>query len=147
MLLLEWTAMAALCGCGPAHAGLVVRMDMAQAGGFGKHVGQVVITETPSGVVFCPALSDLAPGPHGIRLHENPRCDATAKDGKGVPGELPALQVDANGRALQPVLAPRLTLAQLRGRSLTIHAGGDAHADGAAAPGSGAARLACGVIR
>ncbi len=55
--------------------------------------------------------------------------------------------MDAEGRAQQPVLAPRLRrLAEIQGRSLMIHAGGDNHADHPAPLGGGGARVACGVI-
>jgi len=45
------------------------------------------------------------------------------------------------------VLAPRLKLADLPGRSLMVHAGGDNHADHPAPLGGGGARVACGVIQ
>ena len=51
------------------------------------------------------------------------------------------------GVANNPVLAPRLKMADLRGRSLMIHAGGDNHADHPAPLGGGGPRVACGVIQ
>ena len=62
-------------------------------------------------------------------------------------GDLPPLFVDAEGSATQPVLAPRLKMSDLTGRSLMLHAGGDNHADHPAVLGGGGARIACGVIR
>jgi Cu-Zn family superoxide dismutase len=38
-------------------------------------------------------------------------------------GDLPVLVVDNQGNATQPVTAPHLTVAQIRGRSVMIHAG------------------------
>ena len=66
--------------------------------------------------------------------------------GKGHLGDLPALKVDASGKATTPVLAPRLKLAQLSGHSLMIHAGGDNYSDSPEKLGGGGARIACGVM-
>jgi Cu-Zn family superoxide dismutase len=67
-------------------------------------------------------------------------------DDGGHLGNLPALVVDNDGNATMPVLAPRLKLADLQGRSLMIHAGGDNHADHPAPLGGGGPRTACGVV-
>ncbi len=53
--------------------------------------------------------------------------------GDGNLGDLPALVVASDGSATMPVLAPRLKLADVRGRALMVHAGG--------------ARIGGGVIR
>lgn len=66
--------------------------------------------------------------------------------GDGHLGDLPVLFVDADGRANQPVLAPRLTLKRMRGHSLMMHAGGDNHHDHPMSLGGGGARMACGVV-
>jgi Cu-Zn family superoxide dismutase len=140
--------------------------------GVGAPAGTVTITETSHGVVFTPALTGLPPGLHGFHVHEVGNCEAAKKDGKlvaglaagghydpagskhhGLPwgdghlGDLPALYVDNAGAATNPVLAPRLKLAELKGRALMVHAGGDNHSDHPAALGGGGARLACGVIK
>lgn len=157
---------------GAAQAGITVQMSTVDEKGIGKPVGQVVITETPYGLVFSPALAGLPPGLHGFHVHENPSCEPGKKDGKMVPalaagghydpaatkrhglpwgdghlGDLPALFVDAMGKANNPVLAPRLKIADLKGRSLMVHAGGDNHADHPAPLGGGGARLLCGVMQ
>jgi Cu-Zn family superoxide dismutase len=67
--------------------------------------------------------------------------------GDGHLGDLPALYVDANGAANNPVLAPRLKMADLKGRALMVHVGGDNHADHPAALGGGGGRMVCGVIQ
>jgi Cu-Zn family superoxide dismutase len=54
--------------------------------------------------------------------------------------------VDANGRATQAVLAPRLKLAFIMGKAVMIHAGGDNYADKPEKLGGGGARIACGII-
>lgn len=150
---------------------ITVQMHLVDAKGASGRVGQVSITESKYGLVFSPSLKGLAPGSHGFHLHQNPSCDPLEKDGKMVPalaagghydprdskrhdapwgdghlGDLPALFVDAEGNATQPVLAPRLKAADLAGRSLIVHAGGDNHADHPAPLGGGGARVVCGVI-
>ncbi|HEY5801312.1 MAG TPA: superoxide dismutase [Cu-Zn] SodC [Burkholderiaceae bacterium] len=154
-----------------AMADTTVTMNVANETGQGKTVGTVVASETAHGVVFTPALAGLPPGMHGFHVHENASCAAADKDGKptaalaagghldpkgskrhGTPwgdghlGDLPALYVDAAGNAAHPVLAPRLKLADLKGRSLMIHAGGDNHADHPAPLGGGGGRMVCGVF-
>jgi Cu-Zn family superoxide dismutase len=163
---------ATLSLCGAAQADITVQMSTVDEKGIGEAVGQVVISETPYGIVFSPSLAGLPPGLHGFHVHENPSCEPKEKDGKmvaalaagghydpaasrrhGLPwadghlGDLPALFVDAMGNANYPVLAPRLKITDVRGRSLMVHAGGDNHADHPAPLGGGGARLACGVIQ
>ena len=160
-----------LCA-GSAMADTTVQLSMVDANGVGSSVGQVSISESKYGMVFAPALKGLPPGTHGFHLHQSPSCDAKEKDGKmvsalaagghydpldtkhhGTPwgeghlGDLPALFVDAEGNASQPMLAPRLKVADIAGRSLMVHVGGDNHADHPAPLGGGGARMACGVIK
>lgn len=155
-----------------AMADTTLQMSMVDAKGIGASIGQVVISESKYGLVFTPALKGLFPGMHGFHLHQNPSCDAKEKDGQMVPalaagghydpsdskrhdtpwgnghlGDLPALYADAGGNASQPVLAPRLKAADIAGRSLMVHTGGDNHADHPAPLGGGGARMACGVIK
>jgi len=166
---------AALLGasCALANAAdLKVAMKMATEKGEGLDVGTVTISETQYGLVFTPALSGLPAGLHGFHVHENGSCGPNQKDGKTVPagaagghldpaktgkhgqpwgeghlGDLPALSVDDKGNAGNPVLAPRLKLADVKGKALMVHAGGDNHADHPAPLGGGGGRIACGVIQ
>lgn len=155
-----------------AHADVAAEMNAVDAKGVGKSLGTVAVSESAYGLVFTPALSGLPPGAHGFHVHENGSCEAKENDGKMVPalaagghldpagtkrhglpwgdghlGDLPALFVDANGGASNPVLAPRLKMADLKGRSLMIHIGGDNHADHPAPLGGGGARIVCGVFK
>lgn len=149
-----------------------VTLKAASAAGEGAELGTVRIVETAYGLAFYPQLSGLTPGVHGFHVHEKPSCAPAAnKDGAMVPalaagghydpagsgkhgepwgdghlGDLPPLLVGADGMAHRPVLGPRLKLADVLGRSLMIHAGGDNHADHPAPLGGGGARVACGVI-
>jgi Cu-Zn family superoxide dismutase len=124
------------------------------------------------GIVLIPNLSGLPPGLHGFHVHENPSCAPAEKEGKMVAGlaagghydpagtgrhegpygnghlgDLPALYVDPDGKATQPVLAPRIKIKDLKGRTLMIHAGGDNYSDVPQKLGGGGARIACGVVK
>ena len=158
--------------CAAAQADTGVPMNLVDENGVGKEIGKVTIRPSQYGLVLIPELTDLSPGVHGFHMHENPSCEPKEKDGKKVPalaagghndpagakrhgapwgdghqGDLPALYVDATGNANLPVLAPRVKMADLKGRSLMIHAGGDNYADLPDPLGGGGARIACGVIK
>ena len=55
--------------------------------------------------------------------------------------------MNSDGMATMPMLAPRLKVSDLKGRSLMIHAGGDNYSDMPAPLGGGGARVACGVAQ
>ncbi len=165
-----WVLLLAFGGVQAAE--LKVPMHAVQADGIGNPVGEISIRESEYGLVFSPHLEGLDSGLHGFHLHEYPMCGPGEKDGMSVPalaagghydpadtgrhglpwgdghlGDLPPLFVAADGTATHPVLAPRLRrLADVAGRALVIHQGGDNHADEPAALGGGGARVACGVI-
>lgn len=163
-------SLALACGLAAA-AELSVPMNAVDASGAARPVGAVRIVETAYGLVFYPSLNGLTPGLHGFHVHENPSCAPGTQGGNAVAalaagghldpqgtkkhgepwgdghlGDLPALVVAADGSASNPVLAPRLKLADVQNRSLMVHAGGDNHADHPAPLGGGGARVACGVI-
>jgi Cu-Zn family superoxide dismutase len=155
-----------------AKAEITVPMNLVNENGIGNTVGQIIISESKYGLVFTPALNGLPPGLHGFHIHQNPDCSAKEKDGKMVPalaagghydpektnqhgfpwggghlGDLPPLFVDMNGNAVQPVLAPRLKIADIKGRSIIIHLGGDNHSDHPAPLGGGGIRIVCGILQ
>jgi Cu-Zn family superoxide dismutase len=138
----------------------------------GKDIGKIKVEPSKFGTIFTPDLTDLTPGIHGVHVHQNPDCGPAEKDGKTVPGlaagghydpdgaghhagpygdghlgDLPALYVDAEGTATQPVLAPRIRISDLKGHSLVIHAGGDNYSDHPKKLGGGGARMACGIVK
>jgi Cu-Zn family superoxide dismutase len=155
-----------------AHAAEVtVKLNIAEPTGTGAAVGTVRIVETNYGLAFYPNLTGLPAGLHGFHVHENASCAPAVKDGVSVAalaagghfdplgakhhgepwgdghlGDLPPLYVSADGMASNPVLAPRLKLADVMHHPLMVHVGGDNHSDSPAALGGGGARLACGVI-
>jgi superoxide dismutase, Cu-Zn family len=160
-----------LCA-GNAFAQTKIQMHTVDTKGVGTGIGEVSVTESKYGLVLTPSLKGLSPGMHGFHLHQNPSCEPQEEKGKmvaaraagghydpadskrhGAPwgdghlGDLPALYVDDKGNANQPVLAPRLKMADLAGRSLMIHTGGDNYSDQPEPLGGGGARVACGVIK
>jgi len=151
---------------------ITVKMSLVTDQGSGKEIGTVTASDSKYGLILTPQLSDLAPGLHGFHVHDKPDCSHAMKEGKAVPalaagghydpantgkhegpygnghlGDLPALYAAADGKATLSVLAPRLKVADLKGRSLMIHAGGDNYADTPAPLGGGGARTACGVFK
>jgi Cu-Zn family superoxide dismutase len=154
-----------------ARADITIPMQLVDDAGGMKPAGQIVASESKYGTVFTPMLQGLPPGLHGFHIHENPSCATKDKDGKpvaalaagghfdpektgkhGLPwgdghlGDLPPIYVDSSGMAMNPVLGPRVKLADLAGHSLMIHAGGDNHSDHPMPLGGGGARIACGVV-
>lgn len=121
--------------------------------GIGKKIGTISFQDSDKGLIITPALADLPSGTRGFHIHENPSCAPAVKDGKpgaalaagshynpnqaphhGTPttghlGDLPALVVDNTGVATTAVIAPRLKLADIQGRAIMIHAGGDNYSD------------------
>jgi len=149
----------------------VVEIRAAEPSGPGAVLGTVTIKATPYGTLFTPNLSGLTPGVHGFHVHEHPNCAPMDKDGKPVPslgagghydpaktgkhlgpygdghlGDLPPLVVDAQGKSTLPVLAPRLKITDVKGRSLMVHAGGDNFSDQPEPLGGGGPRIGCGVV-
>ena len=133
-------------------------------------IGEVVAIKTAYGVAFYPNLKGLEPGVHGFHVHANPDCGLNEKglgmkagghfdpkntgshsapwDDNGHFGDLPALAVNPDGTATNPVLAPKIKeLSEIKNHSLMIHVGGDNHSDNPKALGGGGARAACGVIK
>lgn len=159
--------------CATANAAdTKVTLKMATEKGEDAAIGTVTISESKYGLVFTPELKDLPAGIHGFHVHANGSCAPNQQDGKTVPagaagghldphktnkhgtpwgdghlGDIPALFVDAKGMASYPVLAPRLKMADVKGKALMVHAGGENHADHPAPLGGGGARMACGVIQ
>jgi superoxide dismutase, Cu-Zn family len=141
--------------------------------GIGAPVGTAQLSDSDHGLRLAVEVSGLTPGEHGFHLHEHGSCEPAANaegqmvaalaagghydpdgtgrhagpEGEGHLGDLPALEADADGRAAVELIAPRLTVADARGRALVIHAGGDNYSDEPAPLGGGGARVACGVVQ
>jgi Cu-Zn family superoxide dismutase len=156
-------------GAGTATA----TVNSISATGIGESLGTVTFTDSAGGLLITPKLSGLPAGEHGFHIHEKRDCGPGVNQGKpaagfaagghydpahtkkhlgpfstaGHRGDLPVLMVDAQGNATQVVTAPHLTVAEIRGRSVMIHAGGDNYSDTPLPLGGGGARIACGVIK
>ena len=156
-----------------AFADYKVEMRSISAQGIGPSLGSVTLSEDKSGgVTFKPSLKGLPAGQRGFHVHEAASCGPGVKDGKpsagesagphwdpdkaakhGAPkggghrGDVPALEVASDGSASKAVTAPRLKLADLAGKSLMIHAGGDNYSDNPKPNGGGGDRIACGLIK
>jgi superoxide dismutase, Cu-Zn family len=148
-------------------------VDSIDATGVGAPLGTVTFTDSAQGLVITPKLYRLRPGEHGFHIHDKGDCGVGMNQGKpaagfaagghydpahtkkhlgplstaGHRGDLPVLVVDSRGDATEAVTAPHLTVEQIRGRSVMIHAGGDNYSDIPAPLGGGGARIACGVIK
>ena len=166
-----------LTGCALAATAYAdeIRIDIhaINADGVGESVGAVTATDGENGLTLTPDLAGLPTGEHGFHIHQNPSCDPAEKEGSMVAGlsagghydpegtsvhkgpqaegghlgDLPKLVVADDGTATTPVMAPRLTVADIKGRAIMIHAHGDNYSDDPKPLGGGGARIACGVIK
>jgi Cu-Zn family superoxide dismutase len=149
------------------------KIDSITATGIGGPLGMVSFVDSPQGLIITPQLSGLPPGEHGFHIHDKGDCGPGMNRGKaaagfaagghydpahtkkhlgpistaGHRGDLPFLVVDSKGDATGAVTAPHLTVQQIRGRSIMIHAGGDNYSDTPLPLVGGGARIACGVIK
>src|SRR3954470_2613822 len=159
---------------GARAADLTATMYRISTSGTGEAVGTVTISGGGGGVVFTTDLGGLPAGQHGLHVHANGDCGPGPNDaglvvaggaagghwdpegtkqhrgpqGGGHLGDLPALDVGADGTAKERLPAPRITdLDRLKGHALVIHAGGDNYADQPLPLGGGGGRIACVLIR
>lgn len=151
-----------------------VTINKIDASGVGEAIGTLALRDTRHGLFIEPKLTGLPPGPHGFHIHQNPNCGpgpgannqpapGMAAGGHYDPkstgkhrgphtddshlGDLPVLVVETNGTASLPVIAKRLKVSDVVGRSIMIHAGGDNFDDQPAPLGGGGGRIACGLIK
>ena len=149
---------------------LEVTMNRIDENGRGEMIGTVTVQDTDQGLVMYPNLSGLPEGEHGFHLHSNGSCDPGENAdgvavaglgagghwdpdstnqhlgpfGNGHRGDLSRLIVDADGKTNTSVVAPRLSIKDLSGKALIVHAGVDTYSD-TPPLGGGGARMACGV--
>jgi Cu-Zn family superoxide dismutase len=155
-----------------AHAeSLTIAVNAVSPQGVGASMGTITFEDSAKGLSISPKLSGISAGDHGFHIHENPDCGAKEKDGAmvaalaagphfdphhsgkhlgphggGHKGDLPKLVADADGHVGGTFVVEGLHLADIRGRSVMIHAGGDNYSDAPAPLGGGGARVGCGVI-
>jgi Cu-Zn family superoxide dismutase len=153
-------------------ADLTVTMHKTTPDGTSENVGTITVVGSNAGAVFRLDLHGLPPGPHGFHVHENGSCDPTllngtripggaagshfdpdhtgkhsGPDGEGHLGDLPVLEVKADGTAKQTLTAPHIKdMEPLKRRAVVIHSGGDNYSDTPSLLGGGGGRMACGVV-
>ena len=162
--------LSALAACGDGKEA-TANIHAISAAGVGDMIVTVRAHDGAEGLVMEIEIAGLAPGPHGLHVHENGDCGPGLKDGQTVAGlaagghydpqatgvhegpkgaghlgDLPVLIADGSGMAAAVIVAPRLSVADIRGRALVIHEGGDNFSDSPAPLGGGGARIACGVV-
>jgi Cu-Zn family superoxide dismutase len=148
---------------------MTVEINRISASGAGEKIGSVVVAEGKNGVSFKVSVKGLPAAQRGFHVHEKGDCGPGMKDGKmeagiaagdhydpdghkshkgpkgkGHKGDLPLLKGNAAGIE-QTVVAPRLKIADVKGRALVIHEGGDNYSDNPE-NGGGKGRVACGVV-
>lgn len=146
-------------------ASVKIPMHLVLKGDHDQYIGYVLAEDTQYGLLLMPHLSNLPAGVHGFHVHVRPSCKDhgmaagghldplhTGKhlgpyNAQGHLGDLPVLIVDKQGQAKLPILAPRLTVKDIRHHALMVHEGGDNYSDEPKPLGGGGARLACGVIK
>ncbi len=156
--------------CLPALAETArVEMHKITASGVEDKIGTIALADEERGLVLTVTVKGIPAGTHGFHVHQNGNCGPGEKDGraqagiaagdhfdpnstkshmgpdgKGHKGDLPALDISESKKEFA-VVAPHLKLADIRGRALIIHEGGDTYSDSPEA-GGGKGRIACGVI-
>ncbi len=147
------------------QAEATVRLHLVSKTEDGEFIGTVAARNTEvvvdgvkeHALMLVPKLAGLPPGPHAFRLYSNANCGPAEEDDVMVAGlgagtylmaeqngkayrshlgNLPDLVVTDDGKAEEGVILPRMTLADLLNRSITIHTERD----------DTSPRLACGVI-
>ena len=167
------TASLLLASAAQASDSMEIDIHAVSADGTGETIGSITLEDTDHGLLLTPDLSGLEPGVHGFHVHKNPSCEAQENDsghmtaalyagghydpeeteshdgpyGDGHLGDLPVLNVDEDGNATLPVLAPRLSVEEVQSRSIMIHEGGDNYSDDPEALGGGGSRVACGIVK
>jgi Cu-Zn family superoxide dismutase len=146
------------------YATIVVPMSLVDTHGRGIDIGTIQLDDTVYGLILTPNLHDIPAGFHGFHVHTRPSCGNFAMAagghydpehtyahrgpyrGSGHLGDLPVLLVNVRGYATLPVLAPRLKISQITGRSIVVLAGGDNYSEKPPKKFTSNIRIACGVI-
>ncbi len=165
----------ALLGCATSASEpmTMVAMRSVAPGTAGAEVGTIMIHSMSGQIALMVELHGLSPGEHGMHVHANASCESAAgangemapagaagshydpaqsgrhegPDGNGHLGDLPRLDVDAQGNARETLMLMRVhSIEELRGHAIVIHASGDNYSDSPTPLGGGGARIACGVV-
>lgn len=152
--------------CAPAAAGVLfcclafpafaaettVEMVAVRAKGPGSAIGTIAIADSSDGVMLQFALTDIPPGPNRVYLHAAGSCDLPSGELLTTPLEVVPLTVvnvsttDDGALPLKAkVLVPSVSLADLSGKALVIHRGGQT-ASAAKQQVGAPLVVACGVV-
>lgn len=176
-----WTSSPAPAGSGDGHGapghgdshgasedGLTVELK----DGAGSGVGTATIVAERGHLVVTVAAHGLTPGFHGLHFHQNGTCEGDFTSAGGhlqvgpadahpASGDLTSLQVRQDGTATLVTTTDKVTIDQIEGKALIIHAGADNFGnipdrytrEGGTGPdeatlstGDAGARVACGVV-
>lgn len=168
-----WIIATTFCLPFAAHAeDVTIAMNAVTTDGIGEKIGTVRLVDREGGLELVVNIEKgLTDGLHGFHVHEKASCEPAENDGRmaaaggagshldpaksgkhlgpsgeGHEGDLPVISI-VDGKAKDEVLwAPRLKVADLKGRALMIHAGGDNYKDTPKKLGGGGERTACGVF-
>jgi Cu-Zn family superoxide dismutase len=129
-------------------ASATVTFHRSGSDGGSQAIGTIKLDDTQYGLQFTPDLTGLSGGIHNWQARVASDCpamagkkSATPPPAKADPIDLPPLAATASGNVTIPVIAPKLKLANLRGRALVIDSGGDV--DNGDPSGQ---RIACGAL-
>lgn len=146
-----------------AEAGVPASFNI--AGGDGKPLGTVTLSEDPAGMMINISATGMPAGVHGLHLHEKGICEGpkfesagshwnpqAKKHGKDNPmgahlGDLPNLTVGADGSATASIPGGTATMASIAdadGTSLVVHAKADDYKTDPS--GNSGDRIACVVL-
>ncbi|MFD3703546.1 superoxide dismutase family protein [Nocardia sp. NPDC058658] len=152
----------------PAAGGLKTTLK----NGAGADVGTATIAQEGGHLVVTVEAHGLTPGFHGLHFHQNGTCEGDFASAGGhlqvgaatahpASGDLTSLQVGADGSAKLVTQTDAVTLDNVKGKALIIHAGADNFGnipprytrEGGTGPdettlttGDAGARVACGVV-
>ncbi len=156
----------------PANAGdLAKRASAILFNSDGVEIGQAVLSQAPSGVLFHVKVKGLTPGKHGLHLHSHGVCEAHTgfKSAKGhvgkkegahgllnpkgpEPGDIPNIFVGADGTGEMEAFSTLVSLTSGEnnlldgdGSTFIIHEKADDHITQPI--GGAGGRVACGVIK
>lgn len=136
-----------------------------------RRIGTVTAKDTQGGLELRVLLRGLPDGEHGFHVHVNPTCASNVVDNQTIVGGAagPHFDPEKSGRHEGPqghghlgdlplltakntvvdttLVAPRLRLDAIKGRSLIIQEHGDNYSDRPSPLGGGGARIACAIIK
>jgi Cu-Zn family superoxide dismutase len=140
----------------------------------GGRAGLATFRDTPQGMLVEVQAKGLSPGLHGMHFHERDDCAAGYSEadkrvipagaagphydpagtkahrgplGGGHRGDLPRIRADRRGVARARFVMPQITVSEVVGRSLILHAGGDNFSDVPKPNGGAGERQICGPVR